>query len=345
MIFDPVTIIQGSNVGFALPLQVSVTEIDAKHAYRIVVSNGESYFSKDIPEDGQYNFVLDAPGDWTLILYADDSIHSYKEFTVDPYLTVGISAKLSALPSGYIQLAYIYDTKPKSIKCGIFLDDFPVKTLSTNRLEFDIDLSFVTATNSAAYLYGSCYQYSSAQSSGNPKTGSNREYVMLNINTSKGTFSVSVYSFYKSNGATGSGSGASVITDTYPIGPATIIIDLPKKFVSVNGNVKEVSSTGNKTTTNARKPFLLAEFDVSAGRTSSSVSDSTSEYPGSNACKDVRFKSMRMYESTEDSIGELIHHLLPMKEEATGLIGVYDVVTDRAYVAYTEGTVIAGPEV
>ncbi|MDE7262882.1 MAG: hypothetical protein K2N78_12605, partial [Oscillospiraceae bacterium] len=183
------------------------------------------------------------------------------------------------------------------------------------------------------------------------KTGNNREYIALYINTSTGIFSVGAASMYKTNGSGGSTSGTYISAPTsgahtYPLGPANIILDMPKKILSVNGDVQEFSGSPVSTTTNAQTPFLLAGNYKFFGReASSSVPENTTNRPGAYPCVDVRFRELKIYESDADSIGALVHHLLPMQVADTGLIGVCDVVTNTAYTAYTDGTITAGPEI
>lgn len=275
---------------------------------------------------------------------SEDSSYTFT-VTQDRALTAVFSEAPSIkLPEGYVLVSYIrptvyssFDNTQANVNTGaIFLAGYR-KDFFMDRIEMDVEVLDSIFENASSYrsqecLIGNKYQYYYANTSGSPT--SKNYYNILGLQVKSGVLGLYL------NDVGGYGKAIATLSGA---GIHTYIFDGPKKtFQEDDTLTANIAYTA--TTTSLLSPCVLGISSQWSGRPSSSVSVRTYNGYGIGTCIDIRLRQLRVYESTADSTGELIHHMYPVKNISTGEGALYDVVTETLYTSTKPTELEVGPE-
>lgn len=242
-------------------------------------------------------------------------------------LTAVFEKKPSRLPEGYTELKYISNPN------GAYIYNFGVGAtdIHSKRFEFKVKLLDESKTQ---YFFGGMYSYFYVSGSIN-KQYSN--YSVLGFYVSGTSKTIGCNYGYTQINSSGGGTGVSI---EYDDSEMNIVVDTPKGTVSVNGTTVKIST--GRPTTNARTPSLFASsyYYYRKSGSNDAISSTSEGVKPAN----IEFYHLKIYTSTADKTGDLIHHYVPAKN-SSGMVGIFDLVTKTFYRNSGTNVFEAGPAV
>lgn len=306
---------------YAIPLVV-----DAEAGTMVTASQGDTVLNGTTDDSGQTTLLLPAPGEWSVSA-------TLGEITRGPNVISAISnyyagfTMLSRLPDGYTELKYISNSN-----LGYFRGIPPYQSpFNGTRVELIISPNDESISGN---VMGSQYYYYY-------KSGTSSQ--------SRSTYNIIQYS--KTNGVTivsGSSAGGtyqSINFSTSEIDVENtlhIVIDLPKKVLSINGLEKETTYSSSTAYGELPACSLFANSYWYYNKPSTNGSATSYTHYGENAIN-FNFHYLKVYNSTADGTGDLIYYYVPCINPS-GVVGIFDLVNEVFYTsADTTKAFEAGP--
>lgn len=298
---------------FAVPLVVA-----AEPGAEITAVNGEDTLTATADDTRRAVLLLERPGAWSVSAKLGGLERGPEILEVASGYEMTFSFQASRLPEGYTELEYISNPN------GAYIYDFGISATDiwSNRLEFSIEL---LDDSQKQYFFGGTYSYYQKGTSVTTSRGCHN--VLYFDNSSQGKNICFNYGYHNA-----SSSGYTPVTTPYTNSRMDIVVDVPKLFFSVNEEATTLSSHTGKT--NSRVPSLFAgsTYSYFYNATVSSNKPSTYTNYGSNPAN-MRLYSLKVYSSTADDTGDLVHNYVPAKTDK-GVVGLFDLVSETFYSSY-----------
>ena len=243
MIFDPITIIQGNDTWFAVPLKIS-TEPGAQ----VIAISGSEQVSGVVDDYGIANLILPKGGTWTVNAGKGDTWATPKEIEIPLEYSLAFNLQ-SRLPAGYTELEYI-QTVPGA------RTNINVKISTGIRLILDVEPLAYTTTSYAHTYFASAYQTSSS------KTYAILVYLDKGNSGGNGVFC----SFYN-----GGGEIKNKISSDYTLRRMLIDWDMSTNTISLDGSPVDITVNNPSSDFFVKPAFYIPNTANTSDKTTTAV--------------------------------------------------------------------------